>query len=130
MQPEGSIDEPTDHPHVFKERAPPLNGEDEDIQRYILSFDGAGGAVTFFAGVLKDRINEDLYRYYENTPDSKPSFSGITADNIDEVINIFDSVVNDVGEIKIVGEIDGEEWSMEVWDGEVTERDYLSAESK
>lgn len=126
MQYDGAVEETTNHPHVFEERAPPLNDEDGEKERYVLSFNGSSGAVAFFAGVLKDRIDEDMYRYYENTPDGKPSFSGITEDNIDEVIEIFDETVEDINNITISGDIDGVEWSMTVWDGVPNDPDYLT----
>ena len=126
MQCDESIEEPTNHPHVFEERAPPLNDEDSEKERYVLSFNGSSGAVSFFAGVLKERIDEDMYRCYENAPDSRPSFSGINEDNIGEVIEIFDETVTDINAIRITGDIDGTEWSMTVWDGEPNEPDYLT----
>lgn len=126
MQYDGDVEDPTDHPHVFEERAPPLNDEDPDAQRYVLSFNGSRGAVKFFAAIVKDRIDEDLYRYYENTPDSKPSFSGITEDDIGEMIEAFDETVEDINDIKLSGDINGTEWSMTIWDGIPNDPDYLT----
>ena len=127
---EGDIEKPTEHPHVFEEQVPAFHDDDDngdDGTQYTISFGGTGAAVTFFAAVLKDRIDEDLYRFYENSPDANPSFFGISEDDIDEVINVFDTVVEEIEEIRIAGTIDGVEWSMTAWDGSVTDPDYLTA---
>jgi hypothetical protein len=121
IQREGDIEAPTDHPHVYEEQVSALWDEDEDIQRYLLSFSGSGDAVRFFVSVLKDRIDEDIYRNYENTPDSQPTFSGIKADDIDEFIQKFDDTVSKIEDIHLEATIDGVGYEMPIWNGEPSE---------
>lgn len=106
---DGDLDDPTDHPNVHENTAPPLRDDvDEDETLYTIGFKGDMSSVRFLASVVLDRVPDDLYEHHERGPHGTFSLYEITEDDIDEAIEAFEDAVDSVDNIRIAGEIDGE----------------------
>jgi len=125
------IDDPTDHPHIHEEKAPPLPEQDEDTTYYLLSVKGSGTAITFFKAMLVGhRLDDNMYMHAELGEMRNLSITGISENSIYEVIEIFETLAEDINSIEINGDVDGSKFTMDIWDGELQEeeRSYITTE--
>lgn len=119
VKPDDTLVTPTDHPHVSEDTAPLLKDEDPDVTRYVIGVKGSTAAVDFFEWAFLGNVDDDLYAASERGEMGNLTVFGIPEDAIWEVIETFDATADAIGNISITGTVNGEAYSLEVWDGEL-----------